>query len=132
MRYPVPARYLPRVCYAMSGTELAYGATDGGVACTVLSPYAPAMRCPVLMERTVYGAIALRRRYGVSGTERAYGATGRGGGVGLYCHWYLPTRVLRACYAMCGTDVAYGATSAHGVHAPRQHYPPRYRPTELL
>eukprot|EP00961_Rhodomonas_salina_P062130 834044-Rhodomonas_salina.1 len=101
MRYPVlTQRMVLRACYAMSGTDIAYGATTRGVPTrarsirvwSVPSPYACATRCPILTSRIVC-AIPLRVCYTMSGTDIAHGAT-----------------CLRVCYAMSGTDIAYGAT----------------------
>eukprot|EP00961_Rhodomonas_salina_P046451 623336-Rhodomonas_salina.2 len=63
-----------RACYAMSGTDIAYG-----------SAYEPAMRCPVLSQRMVLpehsAAVQQRCRRAESEGSRE--------------RWYRPTRVLR-------------------------------------
>eukprot|EP00961_Rhodomonas_salina_P092647 1246879-Rhodomonas_salina.2 len=76
--------------YAMSGTDIWYGAADS-VCC-----YARARRCPVLRQRMLLPGKSRRRK----------------------CERYRPTRLLRdvryrhsvCCYAMSGTDIAYAAT----------------------
>eukprot|EP00961_Rhodomonas_salina_P254537 3439565-Rhodomonas_salina.4 len=128
--FPVKSASGLRSCYAMSGTELAYG-TSG-----------------------------LHARYVMSGTDTAYAATRRMrsgrycstrcfpvcSAICLCTRCYLPThtrcyaqywprctvlpgeqeveqlreemgRGLRACYVMPGTDIAYGAVSLHACYA---------------
>eukprot|EP00961_Rhodomonas_salina_P303678 3941322-Rhodomonas_salina.6 len=74
-----------RACYAMSGTEIAYGrrSTRG----------APRARL-----RLVGSAIRLRASYAMSGTDLAAAAT----------H-------LRPCYVMSSTNLAYCAICLRGV-----------------
>eukprot|EP00961_Rhodomonas_salina_P221706 2997745-Rhodomonas_salina.1 len=68
-----------RAAYAMSGTDLAYGAVSlrscyamsgTDLPHALPSPYARAMRCP-----SVCSTITLRACYAMSGTDIAYGAT---------------------------------------------------------
>eukprot|EP00961_Rhodomonas_salina_P301587 3940527-Rhodomonas_salina.1 len=94
-----------RAPYAMSGTEIAYGtrpvpALPVNISLTLkafgmrsLSPYARAMRCPVLTQHMV-----LRTCDAMQGTDIAYGAT-------LVQCGVLPQRmVLRTRYALSSTD----------------------------
>eukprot|EP00961_Rhodomonas_salina_P277201 3745982-Rhodomonas_salina.1 len=88
--------YDAMLCYAMSGTELVYGATREGI------------RTGVRLRSFGY-AISLRDvrvlfYYATSGTELAYGATR----MSSVRYWvsYLPT----SCYAMSGIDLAHGLT----------------------
>eukprot|EP00961_Rhodomonas_salina_P120922 1627491-Rhodomonas_salina.1 len=67
MRCPVlSSRMVLRAGYAMSGTELAYGAARGGG----------------VWACATEGDICLRARYAVSGTDPAYGAMVGTGGEG--------------------------------------------------
>eukprot|EP00961_Rhodomonas_salina_P215431 2909804-Rhodomonas_salina.1 len=90
--YPISLR----VCYAMSGTGIAYVA--------MLSCYAYAVRCPVLAWRMVLLYTDSVWCKGIKSTELAYCATGyhsRGQPQG-----YAPTV---CCYGVSGTEIAYGA-----------------------
>eukprot|EP00961_Rhodomonas_salina_P220172 2976776-Rhodomonas_salina.2 len=86
---------LERVCYAMCGTELAYGATRF---CTELA-YG-ATRPFLLSEREVLPGVC---------------DLDPGGSRGQHC-WYWPTV---CCYAMSGTAVAYGAGTGTAYAATR-------------
>eukprot|EP00961_Rhodomonas_salina_P222624 3010590-Rhodomonas_salina.2 len=116
-----------RVCYAISGAEIAYQparrcGTDREYPPTVLLSdvrYATPLRNCFAMSDTgqAYGVLSVlrevrycdRRAYAMSGTCIAYRGTGTG-----YLSYARTTRcarmMLRRFYAMCGTDTAYGAT----------------------
>eukprot|EP00961_Rhodomonas_salina_P198729 2680395-Rhodomonas_salina.3 len=89
------ASYL-RACYAMSGTELAYGATR--------SAWKWMESGSLLVGPTLFAyAISLCICYAVSGTELAYAST--------------------LCHAMSGTDIEYAATRPRPNNADQM--PPR-------
>eukprot|EP00961_Rhodomonas_salina_P085797 1152232-Rhodomonas_salina.3 len=101
--FKVPIRL--RVCYAMSGIKIAYGAVLASR--MVLAACAYAMRCPA--QRTVLAAYAYAMRCpaGVAGAreergkrEKGVRARERGGSLPI---------LLRARYAMSGTAVVYDA-----------------------
>eukprot|EP00961_Rhodomonas_salina_P062181 834711-Rhodomonas_salina.1 len=72
----------------MSGTDIAYSA---------VSPYARAMQCPVLTERTPpYPPPHLFHSV-------------------RYLHSALRTTFLRTCYAMSGTEIAHSALPAYSL-----------------
>eukprot|EP00961_Rhodomonas_salina_P041637 560421-Rhodomonas_salina.2 len=123
--------------YAMSGTEIAYGATRGCVPGPpsqlpyLVSPYALRVSYAMSGSDIAYDASSLRSCYAVSGTDLAYGAT-RPELLRQYLRMLqleyqrcstslracyamsdtgLRAMLLRACYAITGTDDAYGATS---------------------
>eukprot|EP00961_Rhodomonas_salina_P018006 242128-Rhodomonas_salina.5 len=112
--YSVCCAMFLRACHAMSGTEIAYGATRAAV-CRLYAatpglerdpdypwhahvaghaPYLPT-RWPIISAGPAGGegvrGILLRLCYALSGTDKAYGAI-----------------LLRLCYALSGTDIAYG------------------------
>eukprot|EP00961_Rhodomonas_salina_P004128 56869-Rhodomonas_salina.3 len=98
----MPLRFL----YAMSGTDIAYGATPE----TLLRhhpPYCPAyaaigQACYAMPGTDIArGAIGPRACYAMSSTELACGAIG-----------------IRTCYAMSGTELAYGPLGGPIPHAP--------------
>eukprot|EP00961_Rhodomonas_salina_P303054 3941078-Rhodomonas_salina.6 len=119
-----------RACYAMSGTDIAYGAISlracyamSGTG-TFLSAYPFATRRPVLTQRlsayaratrsanlvltTDPASISLRGCYAESGTDIAYGATEKEEAVFKALAKelrYPPTEA----YAMSGTDIAHGS-----------------------
>eukprot|EP00961_Rhodomonas_salina_P194399 2624732-Rhodomonas_salina.2 len=106
-----------RICYAMSGTDLAYGATSakGGSAAypldrarngtipDIVSSYVRAMQCPlrthdlvILMSRMVASA------YAICGTVAAYGATRVPCDPATSSVWY--------CSTTCATRVLHQLT----------------------
>eukprot|EP00961_Rhodomonas_salina_P043609 586232-Rhodomonas_salina.3 len=103
------ARYLKSSftssCYAVSGTDVAYGATRIRV-----------YRVPIRSDMRGGWAIVLRACYAMSSTDVAYGVIG-----------------LRARYEMSGTDLAYGATRrAIKTALHRQRVALLYGPTRFL
>eukprot|EP00961_Rhodomonas_salina_P139709 1880201-Rhodomonas_salina.1 len=96
-------------CYAMSGTERAYGATscyqpvcDTQYRASV-SPYALAMQSPVLEFSGEVAPYARPTLCPVLMCRRLLSA--------CVSPMQCPLSTLRACYAMPDTDIAYGATS---------------------
>eukprot|EP00961_Rhodomonas_salina_P084575 1136128-Rhodomonas_salina.1 len=76
--------YAPTPCYAISGTDIAYGS------------YAP-------------WRMLLRPCCAVSGTDLAYSPMLSAYALATRCPVLFPI-ALRTSYAMCGTDLEYGAT----------------------
>eukprot|EP00961_Rhodomonas_salina_P254555 3439867-Rhodomonas_salina.1 len=103
---------VPRLHYAVSGTEIAYAATRFR------------SRCAIPTARTRYPfRIMLRTPYAMSGTDLAY-ATTRNASVASVprsvCTQTVPIS-LCCCYAMPGTEIAYAATSRPGHHLSTAH-----------
>eukprot|EP00961_Rhodomonas_salina_P223721 3025222-Rhodomonas_salina.1 len=93
-----------RACYAMSGTELAYG-----------TKVLPARPLPPLNTEPAYPSF----RLGIGAFE--------GGEVNFKSGSSDPGSCLRACYAMSGTDLAHGAVgdffksyASDSTHPPQQ------------
>eukprot|EP00961_Rhodomonas_salina_P305176 3941890-Rhodomonas_salina.2 len=107
MRCPVLTRGTGlRLRYAMSGTEIACGATRCGASKaprrlrTRRSYLASTSRLQSTNAPMLRYAISLRCCYAMSGTETENGCT-----------------CLRTCYAMSGTELAYDAISTHNCYA---------------
>eukprot|EP00961_Rhodomonas_salina_P205995 2780320-Rhodomonas_salina.2 len=125
---PAYARELSGARYAMSGTDLAYGARvdsfkdpqprDAAYSPTcpvlterpALSAYAHALRCPILTERMqVLLTLMGDENMAVLAPLLSYALATR-------CP-VLTWAVLRACYAISGTDMGYVATRCAWQHA---------------
>eukprot|EP00961_Rhodomonas_salina_P135027 1816590-Rhodomonas_salina.2 len=89
-----------RASYAMSGTDLAYGAMAGG---------------SVLPRRGEKGARKRREEGGEGGEGGAGGEGGEGGEVWMWVSF--PSICLCACYAMSGTAIAHPSISLRACYA---------------
>eukprot|EP00961_Rhodomonas_salina_P302181 3940745-Rhodomonas_salina.19 len=130
LRFSVlPPCMVLRLCYEISGTDVAYVPTrykiirpftmppSSRISSTLysVSAYTSAMQCPVL--RASYHsvqypyAILLRACYGKSGTDRAYHAANL---LRNFPQHTIPVltygMMLCACYGISGTELGYGAT----------------------
>eukprot|EP00961_Rhodomonas_salina_P003283 45564-Rhodomonas_salina.3 len=119
-----------RACYAMSGTDMPYGAPGSGVQrtglgsgrigraylptrllrdvrCLRLSSYAPATRCPLLTYCIALPGAGRRCGAGTVALLWPYAAA-------TVCYWAMPllgsVRVRYCPKAVCGTELGYGAT----------------------
>eukprot|EP00961_Rhodomonas_salina_P032912 443221-Rhodomonas_salina.5 len=83
-------------CDVMSGTEVAFGATQ------ILS-----LSHNLLESDCIPGLYLPTPCYAMSSTDVVHGATA------MLCPRERMVLGLRACYAMSGTDIAYGATRGY-------------------
>eukprot|EP00961_Rhodomonas_salina_P102081 1373058-Rhodomonas_salina.1 len=110
-----------RVCYAVSGTDIAYGQAGGrvGGARGIRTKGHAHGRRPagtrVVRAGRLLGYAPTRWVYVVIGTDIAYAA--------MRCAVLRQLMVLQ-CYAVCGTEsVRYGATRTGGAHVRPETYP---------